>query len=41
MTPDPEELSILPIGAQGLSQARAPWEQLSETEFAQPVVMVT
>lgn len=41
MTSDPKKLSILPMGVQGLSQAQAPWEQLSETEGAQPVVMVT
>lgn len=41
VTSDPEELSILPMGVQGPSWARAPWEQLSETEGAQPVVMVT
>lgn len=33
--PTPEKRSILPMGGRGLSQAKAPWEQLSETEGAQ------
>lgn len=31
----PKKRSILPMGGQGLSRAKAPWEQLSETEGAQ------
>lgn len=43
VTSDPtdDKPSILPMGMQVLSQAKAPWEQLSETQGAQPVVLAT